>query len=111
GDVARLFGDAGEDEHWVKTLLPNRSYFGAVFMSQEDANSLRMLVNREGFLPDNQLETLKDTLRLGIDLFIRVRAAVNYEEREARRRDRAKSSIDLGRPLREFLQEAIGEVK
>ena len=57
-------------------FLPARNYFGAVFLTQTAAPSLRMLVNREGFVPDSAFETLVELLRTGIDLSTRVRAAV-----------------------------------
>src|SRR5262249_24405652 len=37
---------------WPLSVLYNRSYFGAVFLTQARASSLKMLVNREGFVPD-----------------------------------------------------------
>jgi signal transduction histidine kinase len=91
GDAAeRLFGPGEEDEHWESLTLPNRSYFGAVFLTQDDAAALRPLVNREGFLPDASFDCLRDTVRLGIDLCTRVRAAADYQTREAAREARRR---------------------
>ena len=49
-----------------------------------------MLVNREGFVPDAAFETLTTLVRGGIDLATRVRAAASEQEREDRRKSRAK---------------------
>jgi signal transduction histidine kinase len=71
--------EANRDE--LLTHLPNRSYYGAVFLTQQGAPSLRMLVNREGFVPDSSWDSLVDFLRLGIDLTTRARAAAKVQRR------------------------------
>jgi signal transduction histidine kinase len=70
--------------------LPNKHYFGAVFLTQRDAPNLRMLVNREGFVPDGQYDQLVELVRTGIDLTTRVRAVATAGARQARREQRAK---------------------
>jgi len=56
-------------------LLPNKHYFGAVFLTGHRSGSLHMLVNREGFVPNVGFETLILIVRRGVDLATRVRAA------------------------------------
>src|SRR5205814_1736389 len=55
---------ADEDEGLL--FLRNSSYFGAVFLTQKIAPSLRMLVNREGFIPEAGYEHLVNILRTAI---------------------------------------------
>jgi len=69
--------------------LPNRHYFGGVFLAERSAPTLRMLVNREGFIPDEGYETLVDLIRKGVDLSTRVQAAANAVTRSERRELRA----------------------
>lgn len=57
------------------SLLPGKHYFGAVFLTTERARTLKMLVNREGFVPDGSFETLFRLVRRGVDLSTRIRAA------------------------------------
>ncbi|UVC12658.1 ATP-binding protein (plasmid) [Rhizobium sp. TH2] len=56
----------------------NPSFFGAVLLTKASAPQLQMLVNREGFLPSAQFEFITDTVRLAIDLQVRVRVAATY---------------------------------
>jgi signal transduction histidine kinase len=70
--------------------LPNRSYVGAVFLTQNNAATLRTLVNREGFIPDQPYEHLVDILRLGIDLATRTRSTATHDTRLERRQERAQ---------------------
>ncbi len=56
-------------------ILPNKHYFGGVFLTADRAGSLQMLVNREGFVPDASFELMVTLVRRGIDLSTRVRAA------------------------------------
>ncbi len=89
--VDDLFGAREEDSDWGLTVLPNRHYFGAVFLTHAQAPSLRILVNREGFVPDAAFESVQKLIRLGIDLSTRLRAAVRLSERQERRQQRAMS--------------------
>lgn len=59
------------------TVLPNRGYFGAVFLTQERTGGLQMLVNREGFVPDPKFEFISRTLKMAVNLSVRVRASAN----------------------------------
>src|SRR5207237_1076506 len=72
--------------------LPNKNYFGGVFLTQRGAPSLKLLVNREGFIPDSSYERLVGIVRTGIDLTTRVRATVTTQQREHRRVIRGKSA-------------------
>ena len=72
--------------------LPNNNYFGAVFLTQERCPNLRVLVNREGFIPEAGFDTLVQLVRTGIDLCTRARAAAGYARRQQRREDRRRES-------------------
>ena len=82
------------------TRLPSSNYFGGIFLTQEQAPTLRILVNREGFVSDAGFHTLVDLVRTGVDLSTRVRAASNLEVRrkrhEQRRRNREANPVDSG---------------
>lgn len=80
------------DEDEALVFLPKTSYFGAVFLTQRRAGSLRMLVNREGFIPDAAYDALTKLVRIGIDLSVRVRAAAGLPLREKRRKDREENA-------------------
>lgn len=81
-------GDAGD---WQLSVLPNNSYTGAVFLTQDDAPSLRMLVNREGFVSDRAFDTLWEIVRRAIDLLTRTRAATKAPTRARAREEREKA--------------------
>ncbi len=80
--------DADPDEGL--TRLPHVNYFGGVFLTQERAPTFRILVNREGFVPEAGYDTLVRLVRTGIDLCTRVRAASNRKLRLRRREKRHK---------------------
>ena len=71
--------------------LPNKHYFGAIFLTQRNSPALRMLVNREGFIPDGQYDQVVELVRNGIDLMTRVRAIATAPERQERREQRAQA--------------------
>ncbi len=79
------------------TRLPHVNYFGGVFLTQERAPTLQVLVNREGFVPEAGYDTLVSLLRTGVDLCTRVRAASNLKlrlrRREERRKDREAEAV------------------
>jgi signal transduction histidine kinase len=90
-----------EDRDAALVGLPNRSYFGAVFLTQSGAPALRMLINREGFIPDSSFDTLVGLVRTGIDLTTRSRAAAKFDARKQRKEQRAvtsQPSTPTGRP-------------
>jgi signal transduction histidine kinase len=97
-------------------LLPNKHFFGAVFLTQESGHALRLLVNREGFVPDSAYETLVTVVRNGIELATRARAAASEEQRRDRRTQRRKRSatpeeVPAAAILRDSLTEALGAAK
>jgi signal transduction histidine kinase len=67
-EIARLaraiFAQAGEGAGL--SLLPNKHYYGGVFLTTAGAPSLRMLVNREGFVPTPEFESIRRTLQTGV---------------------------------------------
>ena len=93
-DLVKNEEDAGD---WQLHVLSNRSYTGAVFLTQEDAPTLRMLVNREGFAVEQALDTLVELVKRGIDLLTRTRAAAtaDYRQRQREERDRARQPAAL----------------
>ena len=86
--LAEELEDADLDEGLVR--LPHNNYFGGVFLTQERAPTLRVLVNREGFVPEAAFDTLVTLVRTGVDLCTRVRAATNLPARRRRRQERRK---------------------
>ncbi|CAN5475888.1 hypothetical protein BH11PLA2_BH11PLA2_29860 [soil metagenome] len=90
-----VFDEIVEDEpeagDWQLLVSANRSYSGAVFLTQENATSLRMLINREGFVAESSFETLVKIVRRGIDLVVRTRAAATAETRRKLREERERA--------------------
>lgn len=74
--------ETDEAGDWELSVLTNRSYTGGVFLTQEDAPTLRMLVNREGFVAEREYDTLVEILKRAIDLATRTRAAAKYPKRQ-----------------------------
>ncbi len=92
--------------------LPTKHYFGAVFLTERLAPALRLLINREGFVPDPAYETLVSLVRAGIDLATRVRAAATFERRQARKqrrsasRDKGPTRVPVAHLIRTTVDEA-----
>lgn len=82
-------GDVVDEEEGLN-VLGNSSYFGSVFLTQKNSGKLRSLVNREGFVPEAPFDTIKDIVRIGIDLSVRTTAASTFKRRRERRDLRAK---------------------
>ena len=80
------------------TRLPGNNYFGAVFLTQERAPTLRILVNREGFVPEAGFDNLVKLVRTGVDLCTRVRAAAAYPQRQKRREERRSERVGSEHP-------------
>ena len=72
--------------------VPNNNYFGAIFLTQERCPNLRVLVNREGFIPEAGFDILVQFVRTGIDLCTRTRAAAAHARRQQRKEDRRRES-------------------
>lgn len=99
------------DDHGIRddrdaglSILRNNSYRGAVFMTRESSEPLRMLVNREGFIPDTSFEAMREVLRVAIGLSIRVRAAATAEQRAE---DRMKRAADKGAVHSSSIRKAV----
>lgn len=80
--------ETDEAGDWELSVLTNRSYTGGVFLTQEDAPTLRMLVNREGFVAEEGYDTLVEILKRGVDLATRTRAAAYYAARQKVKEDK-----------------------
>jgi signal transduction histidine kinase len=98
------------------SLLPNASYLGGVFLVERYAPDLRMLVNREGFVPDAGYDVLRDLVKRALQFNARARSAISRRDREKRSlqravKDRADTSSSLfgsERALVEQLKYATG---
>lgn len=66
--------------------LSSSNFFGGVFLREAHSGNLEMLVNREGFLPSRELDTLRRLVRQGADLVARVRAGASERKKAAQRR-------------------------
>lgn len=94
-DLSR-FGD--EDDDFGLTARRNSSYFGAVFLTSEGASELSMLVNREGFIPDAAFMSLRQIVRVGVDLSVRAHAYETHDDRQKRREDRSEPKANNDKP-------------
>lgn len=95
------------DEQEGLLALRNSSYFGAVFLTASGAPDLRMLVNREGFVPEGGYDTMVNILRTAVHLSIRVRAASRGSARDERRESRRESAAASAQPSRLDLRQAV----
>ena len=94
--------------------LPNKHYFGAVFLTEREAPGLQMLVNREGFIPNQSLVDLAIIVRTGIDLSTRVQMAASQRKRAQHRAQRqASDENQAGRFLSatQLTQQHVSEAK
>lgn len=114
-DQLTLFEDE-VDTNEALNALRNSSYFGAVLLTEENAGSLRMLINREGFIPDASYDNLVKVVRGAIDLSVRVRAAANLDTRVERKRHRSEDNAqvaanrhEIGTKSSETLKEVIAK--
>jgi signal transduction histidine kinase len=97
-------GEAANEAH---SFLPNRQYYGAVFLTLENSRGLRMLVNREGFVPDVALDTVRNLMKLGLQLMTRVRAAASVERRADWQRRRRRSAPNEFRHVTTELRDTV----
>ena len=82
------YSDIVEEDAQAKLVTqPNAAYFGAVFLTHDGAPRLRMLVNREGFLPGPDIAIIQKHLRVGIDLLVRLRYATTKLKKRRLSRD------------------------
>ena len=95
--------------------LPNDNYYGGVFLTDAGSPTLEMLVNREGFIPDEAFTCLVNLVRRGIDLSVRMRASVQSEIRSVRAAGSAEGRFgEQPAKVEEALNvtlKSIGEVK
>jgi signal transduction histidine kinase len=84
-DLTSQLSKAERDAEAGLNHLPNKHYFGGVFLTERYAPSLRMLVNREGFIPNQAFADLTAIVRTGIDLSTRVQTAASQRKRAGRR--------------------------
>lgn len=86
---AAFAGEPADKDEGLQFLRMS-SYFGAVFLRLSEAATLRMLVNREGFVPDAAFDALTRIVRTGVELSVRVRASAKRSPREEWRRQRSQ---------------------
>jgi len=94
--------------------LPNKHYFGAVFLTERDSQGLQMLVNREGFVPNQALTDLTSIVRTGIDLSTRVQMAASERKRADRRTQRqavTETPAEQFRSATEITQHLVQEAR
>jgi signal transduction histidine kinase len=102
GELGRLRGYAkwnvpeGDPREGL-VIQGNRQFCGAVFLTRENASDLKILVNREGFLPGPSFSFIREMVRLGIDLQIRQNSAARQEVQEARKSDRQRQQKAVAR--------------
>lgn len=75
------------DKNAALVIQPNAAYFGAVFICHQGAPQLQMLVNREGFLPGPAMEFIRDRVRVGIDVLVRLRYSATKPVKSVRRQE------------------------
>lgn len=95
--LASLLANDDEAEQEGLLHLPSKHYVGAVFLTHAGAPDLRMLVNREGFIPEGGYDTLVQLVRAGIDLATRTRAHATAPDRARKRALRAQHASALDR--------------
>ena len=76
------------DEDALLVTLPSRSYLGGVFLTLKHGGDLKMLVNREGFLPNAPFQHVQELTYRAIEFATRLRAQAKAEKREQRRTSR-----------------------
>lgn len=91
-DMRALAGLSSRD--YSLRVLPNRSFFGAVFLTDRGASALRTLVNREGFVPDEHFERLATLVRRGMEFLMRARALASYQQKINDRTGRERREAD-----------------
>ena len=76
-------GEPADNEEGL-IALRNSSYFGAVFLTLAGAPKLELLVNREGFVPDESYDNLVHIIKTAVNLSVRVRASAKSQIRTER---------------------------
>jgi signal transduction histidine kinase len=112
GKQSNLVGTAFSettDELEGFSVVPNKNYFGAVFVQIEKNPKLDMVVTREGFIPNPAYDELVQIVRTGIGLSTRVRAKYSAADRQDRRDKRAGKTevVDTGETTRKELKQTV----
>jgi signal transduction histidine kinase len=92
----------------------NEQIVGGVFLTERGAPSLRMVVNREGFIPDETYYRIVNITQQAIDLSTRTRARTSIARRAARSHLRRGKKSDDGTgagSVRELVAQQVGAVK
>lgn len=91
-DVAeeQLAQPTGENFNERVYVRPGSAYFGGVFLHDATSEGLAMVVNREGYLPNDAFEYVQKVIRKGIELSVRVRAAVGQVRADERALEKAE---------------------
>jgi signal transduction histidine kinase len=98
-----------DDENAALLVAAPDAYVGAVFLTTDAAPDLRMLVNREGFVPNESLELLQRYVRGGVELIARSRAAGRQAARSQRRVTRRKAREEDDAPAAIQWREEVRE--
>jgi signal transduction histidine kinase len=94
------------DEEEGLLFLGNSAYFGAVFLTLAKSPNLKMLINREGFVPGAEFDGLVHILRTAVYLSVRVRASAKRQLREDRSERRRAQSAEF-QPSKLELKKAV----
>ncbi len=71
-------------------LLPPKHYAGGVFLTQNRAPGLEMVINREGFVASGPFSTLAEAVRRGVHLLTRVRTSVVVEDKRRKKQKKER---------------------
>jgi len=102
-----LVGAPPPQEDEGLNLSQKQNYFGCVFLTQEKSQGLQMLVNREGFLPNDSFEALRQVVQTALNLSVRHRAAVSAPLRNQRGQEREQANASEDRRTRLELSAAV----
>jgi signal transduction histidine kinase len=86
--------DQPSDRNEPLSRPPNRQVLGGVFLTLDGAPTLKMLVNREGFIPDVAFHFVESSLRWSIDVLSRELAVATASKRLERREQRREGARD-----------------
>jgi len=107
-NVSDLFeGIPPEDSSKSYQFLPNRAYLGGVFLTLDQSGGLKMLVNREGFLPDTHFAYIQETMRRGVDFSVRVRSEAKVGQRQKWRNERSAKAREASWTATQRLEHSV----
>jgi signal transduction histidine kinase len=90
--TAGLFADLDLTDKELLVHIPSKNYLGGVFLTLAASENLKVLINREGFVPNAHFFHIQDILRTAISFATRVRSAAKAPARDERRRSRLESA-------------------